>query len=408
MTTSTAERARELTAARCPFVHATVVRAQEPTSARAGDDAVILADGSIEGFVGGVCAETSVRAAAMETLRNGDSMLLRVLPEDSAEFPETPGALVVVNPCHSGGAIEIFLRPVLPKPLIAVAGESPISRAVTELAGFLDFEVIPSTASSSAASPSTASSSAASPSAASSVAGVTEVAGVTAVVVAGLGRDEERAIRAALDAGVGLIALVASHTRSAILLDAMDLTLDERARIRPHAGIDIGARTPKEIALSVLAEIVREMRTGGLIASPSSTLSAAAPPSSASPLSAPSAVSSSAPSAVSSSAGSVVSSSSVPIVSSGSTSVSQPVSPKAAPASHAEAAAFAQAEPEFVAGPTLPVGPATFTPAATAIDPICGMTVVVGADTHHAVVDGQDFWYCCPGCLKKHTRGRNS
>jgi xanthine dehydrogenase accessory factor len=141
MTTSTAERARELTAARRPFVHATVVRAQEPTSARAGDDAVILADGSIEGFVGGVCAETSVRAAAMDTLRDGNSMLLRVLPEESAGFPETPGALVVVNPCHSGGAIEIFLRPVLPKPLIAVAGESPISRAVTELAGFLDFEV---------------------------------------------------------------------------------------------------------------------------------------------------------------------------------------------------------------------------------------------------------------------------
>jgi xanthine dehydrogenase accessory factor len=327
MTTSTAERARELTAARRPFVHATVVRAQEPTSARAGDDAVILADGSIEGFVGGVCAETSVRAAAMDTLRDGNSMLLRVLPEDSAEFPETPGALVVVNPCHSGGAIEIFLRPVLPKPLIAVAGESPISRAVTELAGFLDFEVTGS------------------------------YDGVTAVVVAGLGRDEERAVRAALDARVRLIALVASHTRSAILLDAMDLAADERARIRPHAGIDIGARTPKEIALSVLAEIVREMRTAGL----------------------------SAPAAVK----------------------------KPAAASHAEAAAFAKAEPEFVAGPALPVGPATFTsspvpeaPAATAIDPICGMTVVIGPDTHHAVVDGEDFWFCCPGCKKKYTRDR--
>jgi xanthine dehydrogenase accessory factor len=350
MTTSTAERARELTAARRPFVHATVVRAQEPTSARAGDDAVILADGSIEGFVGGVCAETSVRAAAMDTLRDGNSMLLRVLPEDSAEFPDTPGALVVVNPCHSGGAIEIFLRPVLPKPLVVVAGESPISRAVTELAGFLDFEV-------------------------------TDLYdGVTAVVVAGLGRDEERAIRAALDAGVSLIALVASHTRSAVLLDAMGLSVDERARIRPHAGIDIGARTPKEIALSVLAEIVREMRTGGLAAfSPRSTAASAftvAPE---------------------------------PSASSAFTGASAPSA--AAPASHAEAAAFAQAEPEFVAGPALPVGPATFiveAPAATAIDPICGMTVVVGADTHHAVVDGQDFWYCCPGCLKKHTRGRNS
>ncbi|GIE75298.1 hypothetical protein Aph02nite_12480 [Actinoplanes philippinensis] len=361
MTTSTAERARELTALRRPFVHATVVRAQEPTSARAGDDAVILADGSIEGFVGGVCAETSVRAAAMETLRDGNSMLLRVLPGDSAEFPETPGALVVVNPCHSGGAIEIFLRPVLPKPLLAVAGESPISRAVAELAAFLDFEVAGS------------------------------YDGVTAVVVAGLGRDEERAIRSALDAGAGLVALVASHTRSAILLDAMGLTADERARIRPHAGIDIGARTPKEIALSVLAEIVREMRTGGLTA----TLPPAAPSAS---------VSSAASSSSAAASPAVSSASAAP-------SVASPAPAVPSAASHAEAAAFAQAEPEFVAGPALPVGPATFTvetPAATATDPICGMTVVVGPDTHHAVVDGQDFWYCCPGCLKKHTRGRNS
>ena len=111
MTTSIAERARELTGQRRPFVHATVVRAQAPTSARPGDDAVILDDGSIEGFVGGVCAESSVRAAALDTLRDGSTLLLRVLPDGSAEFPEAPGALVVVNPCLSGGAVEIFLRP---------------------------------------------------------------------------------------------------------------------------------------------------------------------------------------------------------------------------------------------------------------------------------------------------------
>ncbi|MEV6299939.1 XdhC family protein [Actinoplanes sp. NPDC051861] len=320
-----AERARELAEARRPFVHATVVRAQEPTSARAGDDAVILPDGSIEGFVGGVCAETSVRAAAMDTLRDGNTVLLRVLPEDSAEFPETPGALVVVNTCHSGGAIEIFLRPVLPRPLLAVAGHTPIGAAVADLAEFLDFDVLPAG----------------------------DYTGAVAAVVAGLGRDEDRAIRAALDAGVGLIALIASHKRSSVLLDDMGLTPGERARIRPHAGIEIGARTPKEISLAVLAEIVREMRVGGLAAG-----SAEPAPSGAAP--------------------------------------------------HAEAAALASAGPEFVAGPTLPVGPAAFPepdiPAGTAIDPVCGMTVVIGPDTPHGVVDGQDYWFCCPGCLKKFTK----
>ncbi|GIE90213.1 XdhC family protein [Actinoplanes regularis] len=288
------ERASELVAARRPFVHATVVRAQEPTSARAGDDAVILADGSIEGFVGGVCTETSVRVAALDALEDGNSLLLRVLPEDAETFPETPGARIAINPCHSGGAVEIFLQPVLPRPLVAVQGSTPIGTAIRELAAFLDFEV--------------------------AAAGF---GGVTAAVVAGLGRDEEAALRGALDAGVPYIALIASRRRGAVVLDAMGLTDPERARIRTHPGLDISARTPKEIALSVLAEIVREMRTGGLAA---------------------------------------------------------PESPAAGPSVPLEMAAPRQG-----------------------VDPICGMTVVIGPETPHAVVAGADYWYCCPGCLKKHT-----
>ncbi|MFC7278263.1 XdhC family protein [Paractinoplanes rhizophilus] len=275
-----AERVRELTGARQPFVHATVVRAQAPTSAMPGDDAVILADGSIEGFVGGVCAETSVRAAALDTLRDGNTMLLRVLPDGAASFPDAPGAQVVVNPCLSGGAIEIFLRPMLPRPLIGVAGATtPIGAAVVTLAGFLDLEITEPMA----------------------------YAGASAVVVAGLGRDDEQVIRAALDAGVPLISLVASRTRGAAVLDSLGLTAEERARVRPHAGIDIGARTHQEIALSVLAEIVRELRASS---------------------------------------------------------------------------------PEPVAA----------APTRTAIDPICGMTVVIGEGTPHAVVDGVEHWFCCAGC----------
>jgi xanthine dehydrogenase accessory factor len=286
VTTSIAERARELTDSRRPFVHATVVRAQQPTSARPGDDAVILADGSIEGFVGGVCAESSVRAAALDILRDGTTLLLRVLPDEAPAFPEAPGALVVVNPCHSGGALEIFLRPVLPKPLIGIAGTTPIGAAMAGLAGFLGFEV----------------------------AAGGDYAGAVAVVVAGLGRDEEAAIRSALHAGVAFIALVASHKRGAVVLDGMALTPAERARVRTHPGIDIGARTPEEIALSVLAEIVRAIRVDGL-----------------------------------------------------------------APAS-AEPAAPRQA-----------------------VDPVCGMTVVVGPETPHARVDGQDHWFCGTGCLQSFT-----
>jgi len=284
--TTIARRTQDLTVSRAPFVHATVVRAQDPTSARPGDVAVILPDGTIEGFVGGVCAENSVRAAALDTLRDGKALLLRVLPDGTPAFPETPGARVVVNPCHSGGALEIFLRPVLPVPVLGLVGDTPISAAVATLAAFLDFEVAMSG----------------------------DYAGATAVVVASLGKGEQDAIRAALDAGVGHIALVASRKRGAAVLDELALSDAERARVRTPAGLEIGARSPQEIALSIMAEVVRALRVDGLASSP-------APP-----------------------------------------------------------AALPQ----------------------QAVDPVCGMTVLIGPDTPHVRIDGTDHWFCCPGCLDRH------
>lgn len=232
-------RMDELVTDRVPFVHAVVVRAQLPTSVHAGADAIVLADGSVEGFVGGQCAESSVRTAALGALRDGRSVLLRVLPEDAQSFPESPGAQVVVNPCLSGGAMEIFLQPILPPPVIWVIGESPVARALAGLGPSLDF-VVRGTA--DPAGP----------------------AGATAVVVASHGRGEVEAIRAALDAGVGFVGLVASRLRGAAVLAQMGLDEHERPRIHTPVGIDIGARTGPEIALSILAEIVAAIRSGGL------------------------------------------------------------------------------------------------------------------------------------------------
>ncbi|MCW2844838.1 MAG: Carbon monoxide dehydrogenase protein [Nocardioides sp.] len=236
-------RVDELTRSGVPFVQATVVRAQEPSSARPGDRAIILADGSMEGFVGGHCAAGSVRTAALSALGSGESVLLRVLPDAAASFPESPGASIVVNPCLSGGAIEIYLEPLLPAPVLHVVGTSPTASALANLAPALGFVV--------------------------SRADGVEARTATAVVVTSHGGDEIGPVRAALDAGVEFVGVVCSHTRGDALMEALDLGASEAARVHVHVGLDIGARTAPEVALSIMAAIVRSIRVDGLVASES-------------------------------------------------------------------------------------------------------------------------------------------
>lgn len=236
MDLTSVERAAKLAAEGVPFVHATVVRAQAPAPARPGDDALVLADGAIEGFVGGQCVETSLRVAALEALSDGAAVLLRVLPDGATPFPDAPGARVVTNPCLSGGALEIFLEPHLPAPAVAVVGDTPIAAAVVRLASAVDLAAAP-------------------------VAGLAGPPhGAQAVVVATHGHEEPAAVRAALDAGARYVGLVASRRRGSAVLEGMGLTATERARVHTPAGIDIGARSPAEIGLSIVAEIVRELR----------------------------------------------------------------------------------------------------------------------------------------------------
>ena len=233
------ERAAQLRRARTPFVHATVVRAQQPTSSHPGDEAILLADGTIEGFVGGHCAQNSVRKAALGALQFGQSVLLRVLPDGDVHFPEAPGACVVVNPCLSGGALEIFLAPEVPAPLVQIFGGTPIADAMNDLCGVLGYDV-------------------------RRLDGPDSSGDATAVVIASLGGAEADVIRAALDAGVGYIGLVASRVRGASILDGLGLSETERARVHSPVGLAIGAKTPAEIAVSIVAELIEGIRVGGL------------------------------------------------------------------------------------------------------------------------------------------------
>jgi xanthine dehydrogenase accessory factor len=227
--------AAELARARVPFVRATVVRAQHPTSSHAGDTALVRADGSIEGFVGGTCAESSVREYGLRALQAGEPLLLRIVPGDAPAGAE-PGAVTVANPCLSGGSMEIFLEPRLPAPRLLVVGDTPIAHALVELGGPLGFAV-ELTEGDVDLQPDDA-----------------------ALVVASHGRGEEPALTAALRAGVPYVGLVASRTRGAAVLGSLDLPDELRARVHSPAGLDLGGGTAAEIALSILAELVAERR----------------------------------------------------------------------------------------------------------------------------------------------------
>ncbi|HZQ76629.1 MAG TPA: XdhC family protein [Acidimicrobiia bacterium] len=208
-----ADRAAVLRAQRVPFVHARVVRAERPTSARAGDEALVLADGTLEGFVGGICAEDAVRAQSLAVLESGETELVRIAGE-----------------CLSGGALEVFLEPVVPAPRVAVHGDTPIARALLAFGPALGYEIVPAPG--------------------------TVLEGAAALVVASHGKGEPELLAGALRAGVPYVGLVASRRRGEAIVAGLDVDEELRARVRTPAGLDLGARTPGEVALSILAEIV--------------------------------------------------------------------------------------------------------------------------------------------------------
>jgi xanthine dehydrogenase accessory factor len=243
MSAALIRRAAELAQAGEPYVNATVVRAQRPTSAEAGDTALVLADGTIEGFVGGDCAEHSVRVYALKAIETGEPVLVRILPftDGTHEEPDVEsGAVSVQNACLSGGAIEVFLEPVLRSPRLLVEGDTPIARALRALGAQMDLSV-------------------------AAIAGddFELRADDLAVVAAGHGRDELGALRRALEADVPYVGLVASRRRgdggkAELRGDGVADELLER--IDTPAGMDLGARTPAEIAVSILARIVEVRR----------------------------------------------------------------------------------------------------------------------------------------------------
>ncbi len=228
-----AARAATLAAAGTPFVWATVVRAERPTSAKPGDSALVLADGQIDGFVGGDCAESTVRAQALEVLATAEPRLLRITPLPEGVSVDDDGAVTVYNPCLSGGTLDIFLEPAVPLPVVVVFGHAPIATALLRAHRLFGQQVLRLEKPNDPLPQ-----------------------GARAMVVASHGNDEQPVLEAALHAEVPYIALVASRRRGPAVLASLEVDERMRSRVRTPAGLDIGARTAPEVALSILAEIV--------------------------------------------------------------------------------------------------------------------------------------------------------
>src|SRR6476660_3793976 len=126
-------RAAELEAAGRPFAVATVVAVKRPTSARPGASGIVHPDGTIEGWVGGSCAQPVVVREALRSLQDGQPRLLRLSKDAPAEGRRGDGVVELVMTCHSGGTLEIYVEPHLPAPSLWVAGTTPIAAAVASL-----------------------------------------------------------------------------------------------------------------------------------------------------------------------------------------------------------------------------------------------------------------------------------
>ena len=313
MDVSVLAEAVELTTHRVPYVLATVVWRRGPSSGRQGSKAVVLADGTVRGWLGGACAEPSVVRHARQCLETGEPALLFLGQTDELDGRSQEGVRSIAMACESEGALEVYLEPHRPEPQVVVVGRSPAVDALAEMAIALGWGA---TVIDDGGDPSEH----VRPEIVRAKLDLSDLGidGASAVVVATQGHYDDLALEAALVHEPGYIGLVASEKRAAAVLDHLasrGVPGTATARVQAPAGLDLGAVANAEIAVAVMADLVARRARGDLVATGSG-----------------------------------------------------------------------------------PVPPRT-----EAIDPVCGMTVLVDDAKYHTVHDGDDYWFCAPGCLRAFT-----
>lgn len=247
-----------------PYALVSVVRTRAPTSARAGDKALVTAQGIVHGWIGGGCAQPAVLHTVRQALQDGRARLVRVAPADEEPAPaagSVPGETLEFDMgCHSGGTIELFIDPILPPTRLVVIGDSPVAVA---LAGLAPRVGLPVTVIARGADPQRYADASQIIDSDEPSTVVAQVAAGSWVVVATQGRRDLPGLRVALSLQAAKVWLVASSRKAAALREALlAANCDPQAvsAIVAPAGQPIGAQTPEEIALSVLAAVVTARR----------------------------------------------------------------------------------------------------------------------------------------------------
>jgi len=251
-------KADELLARGEPFAVALVVRYEAPISGKPGNKAIIRADGQLWGWIGGGCAQPVIVKEALKALADGQPRLVRISPSSSPE----EGIVDYTMTCHSGGTLDIYIEPVLPKPHVLILGRSPVAQTLCKLAKAIGYAV-----------------SVAAPDADRETfpdAGLVQtnfdlaplkITPQTFIVVSTQGESDEQALEAALQTGSSYVAFVASKTKAVKTLDTLKvggIPADKLTRVRAPGGLDIHASSPEEIAVSILAEIIQVRKTNAV------------------------------------------------------------------------------------------------------------------------------------------------
>lgn len=239
-----------------PYATAIVVRNEPPSSGKPGDKAIITTDGVIHGWIGGGCAQPVIIKEAKIALEEGKSRLVRITPNMDTNVEN--GIILYNMTCHSGGTLDIFIEPVLPQPQLVIIGRSVIAQKLAKVAKALDYTT---TIMASGAHKDLF------PQATSIIPNLDitqiKVTPSTYIIVSTQGENDEEALEQVLKTNCSYIAFIASQKKfksiSNFLIDS-GVSQDQIDRIRVPAGIDINAKTPSEVAISILAEIIMVKR----------------------------------------------------------------------------------------------------------------------------------------------------